>query len=103
MADEKKYWAFISYSHQDREWGDWIHRGLETFKVPKSIAGTPSRRGGEIPARLFPIFRDREELPTSTDLGTQINTALENSRYLVVICSPRSAKSMWVNEEFWVL
>lgn len=99
MADQKNYWAFISYSHQDREWGDWIHKGLETFKVPKSIVGTPSKRGGEIPERLFPIFRDREELPTSTNLGMQINTALENSRYLVVICSPRSAQSMWVNEE----
>ena len=98
-SGERQYWAFISYSHQDREWGDWVHQKLETFKVPKGMIGSDSRGDGLIPRRLFPIFRDREELPTSADLGTQINTALANSRYLVVICSPRSAKSIWVNEE----
>ena len=26
-----KYWAFISYSHHDRKWGDWLHKALETY------------------------------------------------------------------------
>jgi tetratricopeptide (TPR) repeat protein len=93
-----KYWAFISYSHRDRKWGDWIHRSLETYRVPKRIVGQPTRDGVR-PKRLFPIFRDREELPVSADLGTQINEALIHSRYLIVVCSPHSAKSIWVNEE----
>lgn len=99
MAELCKYRAFISYSHKDKSWGDWIHKGLETFKVPKSIAGQASPRGGSIPNRLYPVFRDRDELPTSTDLGSQIHTALDQSEYLIVICSPQSAKSNWVNEE----
>ena len=93
-----KYWAFLSYSHADKKWGDWLHKALETYRVPRRFIGRESR-DGKIPARLFPIFRDREELPVSADLGSNINEALGESRYLIVICSPRSAQSRWVDEE----
>src|SRR5947208_7054452 len=95
MSDEQadfKFWAFISYSHQDRRWGDWLHRSLETYRVPRRLVGKPSR-DGVVPARVFPIFRDREELPVSADLGSNINEALRDSRYLILICSPRAAGS----------
>lgn len=52
-----------------------------------------------MPRRLFPIFRDREELPLSSDLGATIQDALHASRYLIVLSSPNAAKSRWVNEE----
>lgn len=97
-AEAFKYWAFLSYSHRDRKWGDWLHRALETYRVPKRIVGQPTRDGHR-PKRLFPIFRDREELPASADLGTEVNEALTQSRYLIVVCSLNSAKSVWVNEE----
>lgn len=96
--DGFKYWAFISYSHTDKKWGDWLHRALETYRVPKRLIGQESR-DGKVPPRVFPIFRDREELPVSADLGANINEALRQSRYLIVICSPRAATSRWVNEE----
>ncbi|MGB9407471.1 MAG: TIR domain-containing protein, partial [Terracidiphilus sp.] len=99
MATEFKYWAFISYSHADKKWGDWLLSALETFKVPKPLAGAESRSGEALPRRIFPIFRDREELPTSSDLGSMITQALQQSRCLIVICSPRAAKSHWVNQE----
>jgi WD40 repeat protein len=99
VATEFKYWAFISYSHADKQWGTWLHSALETFKVPKALIGATTRTGEPIPRRLFPIFRDREELPTSSDLGSMISRALEESRYLIVICSPRAARSRWVNQE----
>ena len=94
-----KYWAFISYSHQDKAWGDWLHRALETYGVPKTLVGRETSRGEPVPARVFPVFRDREELPTSSDLGEVIGGALRASRYLIVICSPRAAQSRWVNQE----
>jgi WD40 repeat protein len=94
-----KYWAFISYSHQDKVWGGWLHKALETYRVPKPLVGKPTERGYDVPARVFPVFRDREELPTSAELGRVINQALEQSQYLIVICSPHSAQSLWVNEE----
>jgi hypothetical protein len=93
-----KYWAFISYSHKDALIADWLHKRLETYRVPSSLVGTPSR-DGSVPARLIPIFRDREELPTSSQLGDNLQKSLEQSRYLVVICSPAAAQSRWVEEE----
>jgi WD40 repeat protein len=93
-----KYWAFVSYSHTDKAWGDWLHRSLEAFRTPRRLVGRESR-DGTVPPRLFPIFRDREELPVSADLSGNINEALRESRYLIVICSPRAAQSRWVGEE----
>ncbi len=93
-----KYWAFISYSHADNFWGRWLHRAIESYRVPRPLVGRPSR-DGTVPRRLYPVFRDREELPISADLGGNIKNALEASRYLIVICSPQAAKSRWVNEE----
>ena len=52
-----------------------------------------------MPERFAPVFRDREELATATDLGATLTAALEQSACLVVICSPAAAKSRWVNEE----
>ncbi len=92
-----KYWAFISYSHQDRAWGDWLHKAIERYRVPRHLSADSAT--GEVPARLYPVFRDRDELPGSADLGSAINEALRESRYQIVICSPRSAASRWVNEE----
>ncbi|HLW79813.1 MAG TPA: TIR domain-containing protein, partial [Terriglobia bacterium] len=94
-----RYWAFISYSHADRRWGDWLHHALETHKIPKALVGQDTQRGEPVPPRVFPVFRDREELPTSANLGAVIGEALRESRYLIVICSPRAAQSRWVNQE----
>ena len=93
-----RYKAFISYSHRDERWARWLHRRLETYRVPKRLVGQPSPLG-PIPQRLTPIFRDRDELPTATDLGAVIEQALEESESLVVLCSPAAARSRWVNEE----
>lgn len=95
---EFRYWAFLSYSHTDNKWGDWLHKSLEGYRVPRRLVGQKSG-GTQIPARLFPIFRDREELPVSSDLGGNIKEALQQSRYLIVVCSPRAAASRWVGEE----
>ena len=98
QSDGFKYWAFISYSHRDKKWGDWLHRSLENYRVPRRLVGQPNRDGTR-PARLFPVFRDLEELPASGDLSGRVNEALTVSRYLVVVCSPEAAKSLLVNEE----
>ncbi|HET7556798.1 MAG TPA: toll/interleukin-1 receptor domain-containing protein [Rhodanobacteraceae bacterium] len=92
------YRAFISYSHRDKAWGDWLHKALETYRVPSRLVGTRTAHG-IIPRRLNPVFRDREELASATDLGRKVNDALGKSENLVVICSPASATSRWVNEE----
>ena len=92
------YRAFISYSHRDKAWADWLHKALETYRVPSRLVGTKTAHG-TIPRRLNPVFRDRDELSSSPELGTRINEALARSENLIVICSPASAASRWVNQE----
>ena len=96
--DAPQYRAFISYSHQDSAWASWLHSSLEKYRPPKTLIGTSTDRG-EVPRRLSPIFKDRDELPSATDLGSLINAALAGSAAQIVICSPQAAKSKWVNEE----
>ncbi len=92
------YRAFISYSHRDREAGEHLHRKLEHYRVPAKLVGALTKEGS-VPRRLTPIFRDREDLPTSGDLTASVERALERSRFLIVLCSPASAKSEWVDKE----
>jgi tetratricopeptide (TPR) repeat protein len=98
MAAEILYRAFLSYSHSDRGLAAWLHRTLESYRVPSKLVGT-STQLGRVPARLTPIFRDREELSAAGNLGEAIEAALAQSSALIVICSPDAAKSRWVNEE----
>ncbi|RDI97581.1 toll/interleukin-1 receptor domain-containing protein [Dyella solisilvae] len=98
VLPEFRYRAFISYSHQDKTWADWLHKALETYRVPRRLVGQATDVG-PVPRRLAPVFRDREELASATDLGRKVNEALLVSANLIVICSPRSAASRWVNEE----
>jgi WD40 repeat protein len=99
VQDESyKYWAFISYSHRDQVWAEWLHRALETYRVPRRLVGRGSA-AGPLPRRLFPVFRDQEELPSSPNLSAAIDQALQRSRYLIVIASPYAAVSKWVDQE----
>ncbi len=100
----RDYWCFISYRHSDnkqpgRQWATWLHQAIETYEVPADLVGTVNERGDTIPARIFPVFRDEEELPADADLASPIYTALDRSRFLVVLCSPRAALSPYVSNE----
>ena len=101
IPQEYRYWAFITYSHKDEAQAKWLHRAIETYGIPAKLVEhrhvTPV--GEPAPKRFHPIFRDRDELAASSDLGREIENALRASRYLIVICSPHAAQSRWVNRE----
>lgn len=98
MTSDFKYYAFISYSHADERWSRWLHNALETYRVPKRLVGREAVFG-RVPARLAPIFRDRDELTGAADLSSTVAAALAASQHLIVICSPAAARSRWVDEE----
>lgn len=97
----RRYRAFISYSHQDEAWARWLQRALESYRFPKDLVGQPARHG-KVPRRFRPVFRDREDFSSATDLGAEVRRTLEDSDALIIICSPSSANSRWVNEEIEV-
>jgi WD40 repeat protein len=92
-----RFKAFISYNHQDKDFARWLHKSLESYKIPKNL--TRAEGSGPLPERLFPVFRDREDMSAGADLSSEIKEILADSAYLIVVCSPDSAKSRWVNEE----
>ncbi|MFN6263131.1 MAG: TIR domain-containing protein [Chromatiaceae bacterium] len=100
----REYLAFISYRHADnkqqgRQWATWLHQALETYEVPADLVGKTNSRGEVIPERIYPIFRDEDELPAHADLANSITSALANSRLLVVLCSPNAVASTYVADE----
>lgn len=94
----KQYQAFISYAHHDERWAKWLQRSLEHYRVPAKLRRQLSEVRS-LPGRLHPVFRDRDELASSSDLSESICSALDRSRALIIICSPAAARSKWVNEE----
>jgi tetratricopeptide (TPR) repeat protein len=93
-----RYTAFLSYSHRDAAAAGQLHRRLESYRVPKRLVGRETPRG-PVPQRLWPIFRDREELPAASDLSETVRTALAQSGALIILCSANAAGSLWVAEE----
>lgn len=93
-----KYRAFISYSHIDTASAQWLHRGLEGFRIDKDLVGRKTEIG-TVPKSLRPIFRDRDDFTAGHSLTEQTLEALDGSEALVAICSPSAAKSHYVTEE----
>src|SRR5436305_2534784 len=93
-----RYYAFLSYSHKDKELAGWRHPELERFRVPSALAGKLTANG-VVPRRLTPIFRDEQDLSAGGELAQEIKAALAASQFLVVLCSPTAAKSRWTNTE----
>lgn len=71
---------------------------MESYRIPGKLVGTVTALG-PVPKRPAPLFRDRDELPASSDLGAELTSALRRSMFLIVICSPAAAKSHWVEQE----
>ena len=100
MLEERhfRYRAFLSYSHRDRAWAKWLHASLESYRVDPDLIGRETI-AGPIPKTLGPIFRDREDFAAGHSLTAQTLSALNASKFLIVVCSPSAAKSDYVNEE----
>ena|GEM_PF-1736546 len=89
-----KYYAFISYKREDARWAKWLQRELEHYRLPKNNrAEYPFLNKG-----IRPVFRDSSDLSSGL-LANEIHKALEQSQFLIIICSPLAATSPWVANE----
>ena len=100
MQETYANYAFISYSHKDEPWAAWLQRKLESYRLPSVIR---REAGSTVPERIRPVFRDATDLGAGR-LQNNLQHELESSRFLIVICSPNSARpnaegKHWVNDE----
>ena len=95
MENGFAYRAFISYRHKplDIAAAKAIHTGLENYRVPAPVRKKTGLK------KVGRCFRDREELPTSSDLAQDIVEALQNSEWLIVVCTPDTPHSKWCESE----
>ncbi len=93
--ETKHYDAFISYRHceLDKFVAVTLHKELEAFKLPSGVESPTGL------TRISRVFRDQDELPLSSNLSEPITKALENSDFLIVICTPRLKESEWCRRE----
>lgn len=94
MKETYHYYAFISYATTDSKWAKWLQHQLSYYHIPSSVR--KSQIG--IPQKLRPIFIYEYDL-SGNRLHEALQQELQASKYLIVICSPASAKSKYVNDE----
>ena len=89
------YNAFISYNQNPRDSriASTLQRQLENYKLPEGVKTSSGL------TKIERVFMDKGELEVAGDLNTLIQEALANSDHLIVICSPESKKSVWVQRE----
>ncbi|MEM7077970.1 MAG: toll/interleukin-1 receptor domain-containing protein [Pseudomonadota bacterium] len=85
-----RYAGFISYSHADSNFAAWLQTRLEHFRVPKGVG----ERGS-----IGRIFRDQSDLSAASHLEAILSEQLDQSAYLIVVCSPHAPTSNWVARE----
>ncbi len=95
MENEYTYYAFVSYRSSDERWAKWLQDKIEGYRLPTTI----QHENSDLPkTRLRPCFRYHTDIQPN-ELKTELRTKLEQSKYLLVICTPRSAQSPWVGAE----
>ncbi|MBQ7665449.1 MAG: toll/interleukin-1 receptor domain-containing protein [Synergistaceae bacterium] len=96
QEDGFKYYAFISYSHKDKKTAKRLHKRLRSYHLPsKLIQSHP-----ELPKKLGDVFLDEANLVAKDgSLTESLRKYLDESNYLILICSPDCAKSPYVNDE----
>lgn len=95
LSDGIIYDAFISYRHiePDAFIAEKIHQKLERYHIPQKLRKSIGKK------KHLHVFRDKEELSVSSNLTENIYNALDHSEFLVLICSPESMASAWVQRE----
>ncbi len=89
-----EFFAFISYSRKDEKWARWLQQNLEEYRLPSALCKEMSH----LPKHIRPVFRDKTDLSTGR-LEKLLHHQMDISKKMILICSPNSAQSEWVDNE----
>ncbi|MBF0131574.1 MAG: TIR domain-containing protein [Magnetococcales bacterium] len=81
------YKAFISYSRENTDQAQWLRKRLFSIERFKNELNDET------------IFFDTAKIAAGADLDGKIVAALEQSEFLILLCTPESAKSPYVELE----
>src|SRR4051812_5824068 len=88
MGNPGSYDAFIAYSHAaNHELARRLQQNLSSFAK------------AWYQSRGLRIFRDEASLSAAPGLWDSIQQALDSSRFLILMASPDTAASLWVDRE----
>ncbi|MEE8104576.1 MAG: hypothetical protein V3T86_03475, partial [Planctomycetota bacterium] len=92
----RRFAAFVSYrrSKRDHEHARWLHSKLESFRTPPSLVAELGIRD-----RVGKVFLDDAELPAVPNLDAALRKRLDDSEHLIVVCSPRTPDSDYIDME----
>ena len=94
MKNNFKYFAFISYSRKNEKEAIWLQKKLESYRLPAVL----QKQYEGLPKKLH-IFRDKTDICAGDTVENALSRELQDSKNLIVLCSPDSAKSEYVNYE----
>src|ERR1700680_13343 len=98
VSETLKYRAFLSYNRADAGVARRVRGRLERFRIDRELVGRPTRVG-PVPEALRPIFRNRHDVFTRPSLGAGTVAALADSAAFILLASPHSARSKYVNKQ----
>ncbi len=92
MAETYKYFAFISFQSADAKEAVRLQHAIESYRLPSVLC-----KQAQLPRRVRPLYCYLNDIHAGEELMMELKQRMEQSRYLIVVCSPRSAKSTYVN------
>ena len=95
MPDNKtyQYFAFISFQSADAKEAVRLQHAIERYRLPAVLC----RQDKSIPKRIKPLYCYLNDMHAGEELMQELKSRMEQSRYLIIVCSPHSARSTYVN------
>ena len=93
MKETFKYFAFISFQNADAREAVRLQHAIERYRLPAVLC----REDKSIPKRITPLYCYINDMHAGEELMMELKSRMEQSRYLIVVCSPNAAKSTYIN------
>lgn len=93
MQSGYSYFAFISFQSGDAREAVRLQHAIERYRLPAVLC----RENRSIPRRIKPLYCYLNDMHSGEELMQELKGRMEQSRYLIVVCSPRAAQSAYIN------
>lgn len=87
------YFAFISFQNADAREAVRLQHAIENYRLPAVLC----REDRSIPRRIKPLFCYLNDMHSGEELMADLKQRMEQSRFLIVVCSPHAVASPYVN------